>query len=345
MQLHIQIIFASFVLLLLIFLLSKKDKLIHNNVFALFIGALLLNSCFEILTILHILTDRTNFNQFIGYLYGPLLLGYVSTITRISKKIVRIDYWHFVPAFMILIIELIHYATGLFEPFPLWKFIAVLAVIHNMGYLFWIFKKVSRAKAEKSFHHLTSWLNLLIMGYAMLLGMFVLELFFALVNQFDYVFVVRYGSLVLLLIYINGMVYLGLSTPEIFHKKVKYYYSKLDAGQKIKMAEKLKLHMRKHEPFLSPDLSLDILAAELKVGSPQLSQVINESYHKNIKDFINSYRIEKAKHLLVNCPELIIKEVMYDSGFQSKSTFNFVFEKTTGMSPSRFRHMHKKLNI
>ncbi|WP_299362143.1 helix-turn-helix domain-containing protein [Winogradskyella sp.] len=305
--------------------------------FALFVGALLLNSCFEILATLNILTDRVNFNQFIGFLYGPLLLWYINSITANSRNKVTLSYWHFVPAAMVLALELLHYATAIFMQFQLWKIIGILIVMHNMGYLFWIFKILNKTKTEKSLHYLMPWLNLLSKGFAVILGMFILELSLALIGYFNYMFIVRSINLMLLLVYINGMVYLGLSIPYIFNKKMKYAYSSLRADQKERLVKKLSRYMKVQEPFLFPELSLEILASHLEVKPDQLSLVINEHYHKNVKDFINSYRVEKAKQLLIDNPDLIIKEVMYDSGFQSKSTFNLVFKNATGMSPSKFR--------
>jgi AraC-like DNA-binding protein len=70
-----------------------------------------------------------------------------------------------------------------------------------------------------------------------------------------------------------------------------------------------------------------------------LSQVINEQFSSNFNDFINSYRVEDAKKMLMD-PEgrnFTIASIAYDSGFNTLSAFNVAFKKFTGVTPSQFR--------
>ena len=54
---------------------------------------------------------------------------------------------------------------------------------------------------------------------------------------------------------------------------------------------------------------------------------------EHVKTYINNIRIEEAQRLLANT-KLNISEIAYTVGFNSPSTFNKVFKKTTGMTPS-----------
>jgi len=59
---------------------------------------------------------------------------------------------------------------------------------------------------------------------------------------------------------------------------------------------------------------------------------------------VNGYRIDEAKKLLsdpAHNSEKIIS-VLYDCGFNSKSVFNTVFKKNTGLTPSEFRRKYKR---
>ena len=69
-----------------------------------------------------------------------------------------------------------------------------------------------------------------------------------------------------------------------------------------------------------------------------LSQVINETIGQTFFDFINRYRIEEAKRLLTNPADkkITVLEVLYEVGFNSKSSFNKNFKKVTGQSPSEY---------
>ena len=70
-----------------------------------------------------------------------------------------------------------------------------------------------------------------------------------------------------------------------------------------------------------------------------LSQIINDSLQKNFFDFINFYRIEESKNYLSDSKykKLNILEVLYEVGFNSKSTFNKVFKEHTGLTPTEYR--------
>jgi len=84
-----------------------------------------------------------------------------------------------------------------------------------------------------------------------------------------------------------------------------------------------------------PDFQVDI-------GPRHLSQVINENLNRNFFDFVNRYRVEEAKKLLINLDKSrnSILDVAFDSGFNSKSSFNMIFKKYTAMTPSQFRKKH-----
>lgn len=97
--------------------------------------------------------------------------------------------------------------------------------------------------------------------------------------------------------------------------------------------------MEREKPYLNPNVSLQDVSAQLSIPLRFLSQVINEYYKKNFFDFINQYRIEEAKKLIRNSANANKKmfAILYDSGFNSKSSFNAAFKKNVGMTPSEFR--------
>lgn len=101
----------------------------------------------------------------------------------------------------------------------------------------------------------------------------------------------------------------------------------------------LRLHMESSRSWLDPDLTLDQLAGQLKIPAKLLSQAINGGLGENFFEFINSYRIEEAKRLLTNPADkkITVLEVLYQVGFNSKSSFNTVFKKQTGLTPSEFK--------
>lgn len=97
--------------------------------------------------------------------------------------------------------------------------------------------------------------------------------------------------------------------------------------------------METQKPYLDPELNLPKLASLLNVSTHFLSRVINKGLNENFFLFINRYRVEESKKLLIdsNKQHYNILQIAFDSGFSSKSTFNSVFKKTTGFSPSEFQ--------
>jgi AraC-like DNA-binding protein len=105
------------------------------------------------------------------------------------------------------------------------------------------------------------------------------------------------------------------------------------------MAQRLRQFMQNEKPWLDPDLSLEQLASGIGQKPKMLSVVINETLGQNFFDFINHYRIDEAKRLLTNPVDkkITVSEVLYAVGFNSKSSFNTLFKKYTGQTPTEFR--------
>jgi AraC-like DNA-binding protein len=103
--------------------------------------------------------------------------------------------------------------------------------------------------------------------------------------------------------------------------------------------EKPKNYIKKEKPYLNPELTMYQLAQEVEISRHHLTQAINEKLNKNFYTFVNEYRLEEFKERLIN-PEyknLKMLAVAFDSGFNSKSTFNDFFKKTTGQTPSQYK--------
>ncbi len=76
----------------------------------------------------------------------------------------------------------------------------------------------------------------------------------------------------------------------------------------------------------------------MNISVNHLSQVINEQLGMTFFDYVNSYRVEEVKARL-SSPDVknfTLLGIAYDSGFNSKSSFNSIFKKFTGLTPSQF---------
>jgi len=161
-----------------------------------------------------------------------------------------------------------------------------------------------------------------------------------------------------MLILINTFLFIGIKLPQelidisldenmdINYSKEnsKYKNSKLSLADKKNIIEKLNYRVGVNKYYLTPNLTINKLARKLDVQSKHLSQVINENFNQNFCDYINSYRIEDAKKQLKDPKQQYktILEICYAIGFNSKSAFNDIFKKQTGLTPTAYRKLHFK---
>lgn len=99
-------------------------------------------------------------------------------------------------------------------------------------------------------------------------------------------------------------------------------------------------HMEEKKPYLDPELTLIALASQLNMSRNQLSKVINTGAGNNFYHFVNGFRVEEVKRLIDSDKSKVytILALARDAGFKSKSTFNSMFKKMTGMTPSEYRN-------
>ena len=98
----------------------------------------------------------------------------------------------------------------------------------------------------------------------------------------------------------------------------------------------LKELMETEKPYLEPDLTLSAMAERLDVPLHHLSQIINQLEEQNFNDFVNKYRVEEFIERASRDKQFSFLALALDSGFNSKSTFNAVFKKHKGVTPSRY---------
>jgi AraC-like DNA-binding protein len=144
--------------------------------------------------------------------------------------------------------------------------------------------------------------------------------------------------------------FIALNNPEFFrgvnsHLKPitevvpKQKTSLLVAEEENKQIEFLKDFMVEREPYLDSSLTIQDLSEQVKMPVKDLSTLINLYMDKHFFDFVNEYRIEKAMQILrdPSQKELTVLEILYEVGFNSKSSFNTSFKKYTGKTPTDYR--------
>ena len=117
-----------------------------------------------------------------------------------------------------------------------------------------------------------------------------------------------------------------------------YRKSGLKPEEAKNLHQQLLTLMATEKPYLEPKLSLAQLADSLGVLPNHLSQIINQYEGKNFYDFINSYRVNEFIALAKKDTNknFNLLGLAFEAGFNSKSSFNQVFKKIKGQTPSQF---------
>ena len=90
--------------------------------------------------------------------------------------------------------------------------------------------------------------------------------------------------------------------------------------------------------YLNPSLTLTELAKKMGTNASLLSKVINSRFGISFNELINKYRVKEVITLMKDpaYKNLNLLAIAYDAGFNSKSTFNRAFKKSTGASPKDY---------
>ena len=100
--------------------------------------------------------------------------------------------------------------------------------------------------------------------------------------------------------------------------------------------EKLEAWMANEKPYLNPDFRLVDLMKVLPMNRTYLSNFINGEYGCNFFQYVTNYRMNEAKRLMREHPDMKLLEVAEHSGFSSAATFSRTFAKEEGCSPTEW---------
>lgn len=124
---------------------------------------------------------------------------------------------------------------------------------------------------------------------------------------------------------------------DIQHETFKETYS----PEIILWKSKIETVIKEEKLYQNPELTLTDLAKKLETNASVISKTINQGFQMNFNDCINNYRIEAVKNSFANGEhkKSTLLGIAYDSGFNSKATFNRAFKKNTGKTPKEFIEM------
>ena len=97
--------------------------------------------------------------------------------------------------------------------------------------------------------------------------------------------------------------------------------------------------MEKDKLYINGKLSIQDVSSSLGIPRQYISEVLNEHMDTNFQDFINQYRVEEFIIRLKNDQNnhFTLLGIATDVGFNSKSSFNAIFKKYKGLTPTQFK--------
>jgi len=154
------------------------------------------------------------------------------------------------------------------------------------------------------------------------------------------------------LIGLTGLTYLLFENryPQFYQlvareeKQIKYKKSLIQGLSIDKIMHRLRELMEEEKIYRQFELKLDEVAAMLLITPHQLSEFINDQLRMNFSSYVNSYRVDDARKLLVANPDQSALSIGLEVGFGSKPSFNTIFKQKTGMTPSEYRKKVQNYN-
>lgn len=360
--------FHSLFLALVLFM--KKENTVANNYFALLllsVGITLLEYVIAIgrlyVHIPHVIATSYPFN----FLIGPFYFFYIRKLLNGSFKFPAIQWLHFLPALLCLLLFLPFYLQDSDSKLA---FLGTLAqsqdgnidipagqyifmgshLIQMTIYVLLSYGMIKRKDSEfRNRLSDASIINLSILKRMTFLLILFLALFLAVLLYIIFVRAHRvemdYFLVLVLTLLVHTAAYIALQQPHFFTEptittvKEKYATYKLTKNQSEEIFKKIYDIVDQKELYLNSDYKLSDLAGVMDLPSHYISQIINESGKANFFEFINAFRIQKAKGMLASSEyhNYKILAIAFDSGFNNKATFNRIFKKETGYTPSTYR--------
>ena len=104
-----------------------------------------------------------------------------------------------------------------------------------------------------------------------------------------------------------------------------------------KLLQQLQKIMEEQKLYVDPKLKIADLADKVDATPHELSKFLNVYLNQSFTEFVNNYRIEEAKNLLLSSDNRYTIEAIGNlSGFNSKSAFYKAFKSRTGLTPAKF---------
>ena len=133
--------------------------------------------------------------------------------------------------------------------------------------------------------------------------------------------------------------FIGRSETLETNGNVRYKKSGLKSEDAATRLQNLVNYMESEKPFTNPELTIFDVAAAMQLSRNHLTEVLNVYAGKTFNEFINTYRVEEAKRLMLEHTSnaLSVTGIGRQAGFKSPNAFFTNFKKMTGQTPAAWK--------
>lgn len=354
--------------LILFLLLKNKQKELPQKIliiFYIFILFINLHAYACLHTIILLFKISYLFDFVIFWLLGPLLLLYIKSTFKETKDIIKNNLVHFLPTVLFTVSIGIPLVVSLFfERFrPEWLFYLEenqfgIVIFRNLYFLYYV--KLSLDLLNKytiaiksNYSNLSNndiqWIQKLLYGCAIFIVIDIITRFLD-IWDIDFFFDIGYFTMFSIIFVTAYLGYYGVNQSKILlpdflipknkttTKQTNSLSNYTEAEIKTLIASLEKVILEKRS-YLNPDLHLSMLSKQLSITDKKLSTLLNNHMNTSFYDYINFFRVKAVKEALLSdkYATYTLLAIAFESGFNSKASFNRAFKKETGCSPSQFR--------
>lgn len=307
---------------------------------------------------------------FIAFTYGPILYLYVLFMTKPGLKFSYLNLLHFIPFLVFFVVSVIFRQAEVFtnlSDFFVHDKIISLRIVYGVSFflsisVYSILAFIEISKHQRNLKNLVSytsgqltlnWLKIIsISFYASYIIFFLLGGLNMIVSFIPFDPYYTIFVFIALFSFIYG--YYVIKQPDLLKALVSdqnelaavvkepvrsYLKSGLKKAEAQKLLKKIIEYTEENKPYLDRDLNINTLSQLTAIPRHYITEVLNEYHGRNFFTFINEYRVNEVIERLtdpINDNYTLIA-IAYDSGFNSKSTFNSIFKLITGQTPTQYR--------
>ena len=330
--------------------LRKKERKVQSRGYILsvlffILGAIILNTIFNFTGYNKLFFGFESLTNALGYAIAPLLFLYVKSYRQTSRQI---NIWsgHLALFYAILMLSLMAVGFPKSTMGTLGKvlleseFMKVLWNVHFLGYVLVMFPELRKMLKDQwrtpqiiVFGITSIWFfNLLFYLHAIWIKPLPTLVYLNITLLFS--------GMTILLFYQKFVVSVDRSRSKAVKMKYKNWLAKTEENDSIVIA------IRENKYYKDPNLDIRTLSEQLQLPYHELSARINQEYHQNFNEFINSFRIQEVVNALQNQQHqsFTIMGLAQRAGFKSASVFYAAFKKEKGTTPTRYLEQIAKIS-